>query len=48
MDEVKLSDFGGAIPLNKEDERSTELARRAQNGDYDDGLSLVRSRRMHC
>lgn len=37
MGEVKLPDFGGAIPLSREDERSAELARRAQRGDYDDG-----------
>lgn len=38
---VKLTDFGAASPtagLSKEDERSTALAARAQNGDYDDGM----------
>jgi hypothetical protein len=35
--EVKLTEYGAAIPLSKEDERSAELARRAQRGDYDDG-----------
>ncbi|OGE56765.1 hypothetical protein PENARI_c002G07513 [Penicillium arizonense] len=39
----KLTDFGAAaseIPLSKEDERSAALARRAQQGDYDDDLIL--------
>lgn len=38
--EVKLTDFGAAPPkygMSKEDERSVELAERAQKGDYDDG-----------
>ncbi|KAJ5794914.1 Molybdenum cofactor biosynthesis MoeB [Penicillium paradoxum] len=38
-----LTDFGAAsngIPLSKEDERSAALARRAQQGDYDDDLIL--------
>lgn len=39
-EEVKLTEFGGAIPLSKEDERSAELARRAQKGDYDDGEQI--------
>lgn len=36
---MKLTDFGAATPakLSKEDERSAALARRAQQGDYDDG-----------
>lgn len=37
---MKLTDFGAASPtigLSTEDERSTALARRAQQGDYDDG-----------
>ena len=38
---MKLTDYGAASPhneiLSKEDERSAELARRAQKGDYDDG-----------
>lgn len=40
-EKVKLTDYGAASPqngiLSKEDERSAELARRAQKGDYDDG-----------
>jgi hypothetical protein len=40
---VKLTDYGAASPqsgiISKEDERSAELARRAQRGDYDDGTS---------
>lgn len=43
MGEVKLTDYGAASPqsriLSKEEERSAELARRAQRGDYDDGSS---------
>ncbi|OQE21503.1 hypothetical protein PENFLA_c014G04659 [Penicillium flavigenum] len=38
-----LTDFGAAsngVPLSKEDERSAALARRAQQGDYDDDLIL--------
>ena len=38
---VKLTDFGAASPLPsaaKEDERVAALARRAQQGDYDDAL----------
>lgn len=47
MAEVKVTDYGLAspgattpreIPLSKEDQRSTELAIRAQRGDYDDGM----------
>lgn len=37
---LKLTTFGvadTAIPMSKEDERSALLARRAQQGDYDDG-----------
>jgi hypothetical protein len=37
---VKLTEFGAATPgqpLSKEDERSALLARRAQQGDYDEG-----------
>lgn len=37
---LKLTEFGVAengIPLSKEDERGAALARRAQQGDYDDG-----------
>jgi tRNA A37 threonylcarbamoyladenosine dehydratase len=41
--EVKLTDYGAASPqngiLSKEDERSAQLARRAQRGDFDDGSS---------
>lgn len=36
-----LTDFGAAsngVQLSKEDERSAALARRAQRGDYDDGM----------
>ncbi|KAL2376088.1 hypothetical protein RJZ90_007729 [Blastomyces dermatitidis] len=38
----KLTEFGLATPpkLSKEDARSAALARRAQTGDYDDGLIL--------
>ncbi|KAJ5709134.1 Molybdenum cofactor biosynthesis MoeB [Penicillium malachiteum] len=39
----KLTDFGAAeiaVPMSKEDERSAALARRAQQGDYDDDLIL--------
>lgn len=39
----KLTQFGAAasdVRLSKEDERSTALARRAQQGDYDDGMFL--------
>ncbi|KAJ5280120.1 hypothetical protein N7478_005492 [Penicillium angulare] len=39
----RLTNFGAAdsaIPLSKEDERSAALARRAQQGDYDDELIL--------
>ncbi|KAJ6164510.1 hypothetical protein N7470_003182 [Penicillium chermesinum] len=39
----KLTQFGAvdnSIPLSKEDERSAALARRAQQGDYDDDLIL--------
>jgi len=38
---VKLTDFGSASPigiLNKEEERAAALARRAQEGDYDEGI----------
>ena len=42
---MKLTDFGAAAPLttgSREDERAAALARRAQQGDYDDGwASLV-------
>lgn len=37
---VKLTEYGTASPLqklSKEDERSAALARRAQQGDYDEG-----------
>ena len=40
INSVKLTDFGAAAPLptgSKEDERVAALARRAQQGDYDDG-----------
>ena len=40
INSVKLTDFGAAAPLttgNREDERAAALARRAQQGDYDDG-----------
>ncbi|CEJ60218.1 Putative ThiF domain protein [Penicillium brasilianum] len=40
---TKLTQYGVAdngIPLSKEDERSAALARRAQQGDYDDDLIL--------
>ena len=39
---LKLTAFGAAdnaVPLSKEDERSAALARRAQQGDYDDGAN---------
>jgi len=39
--QVKLTEFGAATPLkqiSQEDQRSTALARRAQQGDYDDGM----------
>ncbi|KAJ5099463.1 hypothetical protein N7532_006464 [Penicillium argentinense] len=39
----KLTDFGAAdngAPMSKDDERSAALARRAQQGDYDDDLIL--------
>lgn len=49
--EVKISDLGFASPreherregkvLSKEDQRSAELAERAQSGDYDDGLCMI-------
>jgi len=38
--QVKLTEFGAATPpkqISLEDQRSTALARRAQQGDYDDG-----------
>ena len=36
---MKLTEYGSAAApqLSKEDERSAVLARRAQEGDYDDG-----------
>lgn len=36
---MKLTEYGSAAAtqLSKEDERSAALARRAQQGDYDDG-----------
>lgn len=37
---MKLTEYGGpesGPPLSKEDERAAALARRAQQGDYDDG-----------
>lgn len=36
---MKLTEYGSAAApqLSKEDERSAALARRAQEGDYDDG-----------
>lgn len=40
INSVKLTDFGAAVPLttgSREDERAAALARRAQQGDYDDG-----------
>ena len=40
INSVKLTEFGGAaLPPNtgKEDERAAALARRAQQGDYDEG-----------
>lgn len=43
MGEVKLTDFGAASPhlgMSKEDERSLALAKRAQKGDYDDGMHI--------
>ena len=43
---VKLTNFGTAAPLptaSKEDERAEALARRAQQGDYDDGPSMCRA-----
>lgn len=39
---VKLTDFGAASrppTASREDERASALARRAQQGDYDKGLS---------
>ena len=44
---VKLTEFGGAsqIPAaSKEDERAAALARRAQQGDYDEGWNTL----LHC
>ena len=45
MGGVKLTDYGAASPQNgvfsKDDERSAELARRAQRGDYDDGKPAI-------
>lgn len=44
---MKLTDFGAAPPhlgLSKEDERSVQLAERAQRGDYDDGRLHAASR----
>lgn len=37
---MKLTEYGSAAStqLSKEDERSSALARRAQQGDYDDGV----------
>lgn len=38
---VKLTDFGAASPTpfsSREDERTVALARRAQQGDYDEGM----------
>jgi len=38
---VKLTGFGSASPIgipNKEEERAAALARRAQEGDYDEGI----------
>ena len=38
---MKLTEYGSAagVPqLSKEDERSAALARRAQQGDYDEGM----------
>lgn len=43
IEEVKLSNFGAVPPISamsKEDQRSFELAERAQRGDYDDGEAL--------
>ena len=38
----QLTEYGSpaAPQLSKEDERSAALARRAQQGDYDDGMEL--------
>jgi tRNA threonylcarbamoyladenosine dehydratase len=36
----RLNSYGGAIPLDKEDARNQELARRAQKGDFDQELIL--------
>lgn len=38
---MKLTEYGSpasAPQMDKEDERSAALARRAQEGDYDDGM----------
>jgi hypothetical protein len=39
---LKLTQYGAASPdrnVSKEDERSAALARRAQEGDYDEGIN---------
>ena len=41
---VKLTNFGLADLTNKEDERAAGLARRAQRGDYDEGMFSQLSR----
>lgn len=42
---LQLTAFGAAdnaFPMTKEDERGAALARRAQQGDYDDGATTFR------
>lgn len=41
--QMKLTEYGSpesAPQLSKEDERAAALARRAQQGDYDDGMFI--------
>ena len=41
---MKLTDYGAATSehiLDREDERVAALARRAQNGDYNEGLWII-------
>lgn len=44
INSVKLTEFGGAAfspYIGREDERVAALARRAQQGDYDEGMYML-------
>lgn len=46
-DENQITEYGGASDIlapSKEDERSSALALRARQGDYDDGATPLRNR----